>query len=101
MLVPADALAVRSTSGAEDFVHDLCSVPPREVSLDGGAYYLDAVAAALGCEPNRVWHWGIANRNFRCFGLSCIFLIFSVRGIVCMISCHARCWLKSIFENSP
>lgn len=43
----------------------LCSQPPAEVTLDGGAYYLEAVAAALGCEPARVWHWGIANRNFR------------------------------------
>ena len=67
MLILAIAVAMCSTPSAEDVVHDLCSVPPTEVCLDGCVYYLDAVAAALGCEPNHVWHWGIANRNFRCF----------------------------------
>ena len=38
---------------------------PREVVLSGEAYYLGEVAAALGCQPANVWHWGIAQRNFR------------------------------------
>ena len=43
----------------------LCSEPAREMTLSGDRYYLAEVAAALGCEPARVWHSGIANRNFR------------------------------------
>ncbi len=35
------------------------------MTLSGDHYYLAEVAAALGCEPARVWHSGIANRNFR------------------------------------
>ena len=73
--------AMLGSHGAERFLHDPCSVPPMEVSLDGCAYYLDAVAAALGCEPNHVWHWGIANRNFRCCAVSYILLLLAVNGI--------------------
>lgn len=53
----------------------MCRLPPHEVALNGSNYYLDEVAAALGCQPQRFWHWGIANRNFRWSTVSLVALL--------------------------
>lgn len=38
--------------------------------LDGDGLYTDQLAAALGGSPDRLWSWGIANRNFTTFAVA-------------------------------